>query len=199
MAEIFTEVRKAYRILFDYQTRILDLMDFIEKSYAISFSGGFSQFSSTVPKKGKLNLWAWDWLPMYYYEFFFEKKTVDGHLRLSVFLLNDSGFYDAEMDEKAPDKLNIDSYSKPESSSTKLILLAGNNFWWEDWDMVAEDLPKLGNSGKAPQGELVYKSYDLKDFGNEEDALVSLKDFSVFCKINHIPLEISERKISDRV
>ncbi|UBZ07254.1 hypothetical protein LDL76_00745 [Salegentibacter mishustinae] len=197
MAEIFNEVRKAYRILFDYQSRILDLMDFIEKTYAIPFSGGFSKFSATVPKKGKLNLWGWDWLPMYYYEFFFEKRTEDYHLRFSAFLLNDSGFYDAEKDKKGPEKLNIESFNKAEFSTTKLILLAGKNCWWEQWGKREEDLPGLGNSGKAEQGELVYKSYDLERFGTEDEALETLKDFSTFCKKNNIPLEISERKISE--
>ena len=200
MSKMLNEVRKAYRVLFDYQTRILHLMEFLEKSYDISFVEGNSHFSNTVSKKAKrLDLWAWDWLPMYYYEFFFQKKIGDDHLRLSAFLLNDSGLYEAEMSDSPSDKLNIDSYKKAEDSGTKLILISGINFWWEDWNHNTEELPKLGESGKAEDGNLVYKSYDLERFGTEEEALQTLKDFSAFCKKNNIPLEISERKINEKL
>ena len=200
MSKMLNEVRKAYRVLFDYQTRILHLMEFLEKSYDISFVEGNSHFSTAVSKKAKrLDLWAWDWLPMYYYEFFFHKKVEEDDLRFSAFLLNDSGFYDAELKKSDPDKLNIESFTRPEESSTKLILIAGINFWWDDWDHNTEELSKLGESGKAENGNLVYKSYDLEKFGTEEEALQTLKDFSALCKKNNIPLEISDRKINERL
>lgn len=67
------EVRKAYRILFDYQTRILDLVKYIGQKTQFSYSGGYSKFSNSGPNNGRgsLDLWAWDWLNFYFYEFNF--------------------------------------------------------------------------------------------------------------------------------
>ena len=58
------EVRKAYRILFDYQSRILDLISYIAGKTQFNYNGGYSKFSNSGPRdgKGKLNFWAWDWL-----------------------------------------------------------------------------------------------------------------------------------------
>lgn len=200
MKELLIEVKKAYRLLFDYQNRILDLMDFIGKTYEIDFSAGYSQYSRVVRKKGQLHNWAWDWLPMYYYEFFFEEeKAGAGHLRLSVFLLNDSGFYDSSKDNKSAHKLDISSYKPIEETKTQLIFLAGKDFWWDDWDKNTNSLPRLENEGKAENGDLVYKKYNLERFGNEDDTMKQLEDFSKFCTDNNIPLQISKRKLNLKI
>ncbi|MDC7218749.1 MAG: hypothetical protein PQJ59_02350 [Spirochaetales bacterium] len=58
------EVRKAYRIIYEYQKRVLDLVKYISKSLGYQYAGGWSKFSSPSPKNGKgsLDNWAWDWL-----------------------------------------------------------------------------------------------------------------------------------------
>ena len=70
------EARKAYRFLYDYQKRILDLVSYIGGKYGFRYRGGYSKFSNSSPRDGKGNLgnWAWDWLNLYFYEFNFEPK-----------------------------------------------------------------------------------------------------------------------------
>ena len=200
MKEGLIEVRKAYRLLYNYQNRILDLMDFIGKTYEITFGAGYSQYSRVVRKKGNLQNWAWDWLPMYYYEFFFEKKSSElGHIRFSVFLQNDSGYFDSRKDDKTADKLDVTTYQPVENAITQLIFVAGRNFWWDDWDKSTNSLPRLDDIGRAENGDLVYKKYNLENFSNEGETMKQLEDFSKFCINNNIPLQISNRKLNLKI
>lgn len=188
------EVRKAYRLLFDYQSRILDLMKFIGQTYAIPFVKGSPQFSG----RGSNNLgnWSWDWLYMYYYSFHFSNashKEVQ-ELHLSVFLLNDSGFFEAKLKDKSISKLNVSSFEKPEDSKTKLIFTAGrgNWTWWKNIDINGTVFP-LEEKGKSEDSNMVWKSYDLDLFFTEEEALMQLQDFSTYCINNNIAITIEDK------
>jgi hypothetical protein len=70
------DVRKAYRLLYLYQRRVMDLVQFIGDSLTFRYAGGWSWFSDNTPKggKGSLENWAWDWINMYFYEFNFSAK-----------------------------------------------------------------------------------------------------------------------------
>jgi hypothetical protein len=94
--DILLEIRKSYCLLFQYQARILDLIGFIGDSFECKYEGGYPRFSNSAPNKGKgrLDNWAWDWLNMYYYEFNFTRKSAK--ITFSVFLLNDTGFYETK-------------------------------------------------------------------------------------------------------
>ena len=65
------EVRKAYRLLFDYQDRIKNLVSFIGGHFDFNFVEGYPVFSANAKsgKSVKLEHWAWDWLSMYFYHF----------------------------------------------------------------------------------------------------------------------------------
>ncbi len=108
--ELLIEVRKSYRLLYQYQKRILDLVDYIGKKYGLNYNGGYPKFSGVTPRNGSgnLNLWAWDWLNMYYYEFHFShKKSGNDTLFFSVFLLNDNGFFKNNNEKKNKQNVNL--------------------------------------------------------------------------------------------
>ena len=103
------EVRKAYRLLFDYQRRILDLMKFVGETYDLPYKKGKPLFSSKAGNK--LTNWSWDWIYMYCYDFRFEGKEKDNPIQFSVILKNDSGYYDANLENKIS-ALHIEKFNQ---------------------------------------------------------------------------------------
>lgn len=189
------EARKAYRFLYDYQKRVLDLVSYIGGKYGFRYRGGYSKFSNSAPKDGKgyLGNWAWDWLNLYFYEFNFESKVLNHNtIHFAIFILNDSGYFDAR-NEKGANKLNTSSFKSVEDSESKLIFVAGKNMWsgWgNDWD-EPEFLAELyGNKKENENNLMVFKHYPLEDFENEEKAMSCIKDFEQYCTRNNIDFKI---------
>jgi hypothetical protein len=193
------EVRKAYRLLFDYQARVLDLISFISGSFGFDYNGGYPKFSNSGPNNGRgnLGLWAWDWLNMYYYEFNFQPKVVDkDKLYFSIFILNDTGFFQANKKSKIA-KTAVDAFDSPENSGTKLIFAVGKNTWngWgANWDNEEFILQNEGHKGLDDK-KMVFKSYPLSKFFNEDDTIIMLKDFENYCDKFNITFKYQEKKI----
>lgn len=181
------DVRKAYRLLYVYQRRVMDIMQFIADITSRRYEGGWSKFSNSSPKdsKGYLTQWSWDWLNMYCYEFFFGDKIInENSIGLSVWLVSDTGFYDVD----ANDKLNLDSFSNVESSSTKLVFVIGRNTWHSDFNdfevnMKSEATEYVRHDEK---GILLVKSFKLSTFLNADETRKRLQELVLFCQGNGI-------------
>ena len=193
------EVRKAYRLLYDYQKKVLDLIQFIGTEFGRSYNGGYSKYCNVTPRNGKgyLSNWAWDWLNMYYYEFNFHNEKEKDYF--SVLLISDTGFYEAKVEEgNFNNKLDISKYKNAENSSTKLSLVYGDKIWeckgflqnncWEDPEFILKNqgvYKKENNSGK-----MIFKSYNLEQFLDKESSIQILRDFSSFCFENGIDFKL---------
>ncbi|WP_299577479.1 hypothetical protein [uncultured Sunxiuqinia sp.] len=188
----FVDVRKAYRLLYHYQKRVLDLMQFISDSLPFSFEAGHSRFSSPTPKDKRVDLgrWAWDWLNLYLYEFHFGTTKIDGKkISFSIVLQSDTGFFDKEATAKT--KIDVSKFVKPEISKTCLIFVAGYNHWNEEIlacpnKYLSKDNTYVFNEvneaiGKEKAMLLCAKSYDLSLFVDEESTLAQIDDFNLFC------------------
>lgn len=194
--EIMTDVRKAYRLLFEYQTRLLALVKFIGGKYGFDYHGGYPRFSNNQPRQGSgsLDFWAWDWLNLYFHEFRF--TTNENHISFSVFALNDDGFYQSCQEAGcAQDKLNTQEFKLPEQSNSKLILVASYQSWIVqfpiaalNWNTVDFTLTDKGTQTND-KGVLFFKSYAIEHFFNQNDALIQLADFEKECQNHGIPLK----------
>lgn len=193
------EVRKAYRLLYDYQKKVLDLIQFIGSEFGRSYNGGYSKYCNVTPRNGKgsLNNWAWDWLNMYYYEFNFHIEKDRDYF--SVVLISDTGFYEAKNeDSNFNDKLEINKYKSAENSSTKLAFVYGDKIWecegflkngcWEDLQFLLKSEGVYNREDKT--GKMLFKSYNLEDFSSKENAINALRDFSIFCITNEIDFRL---------
>ena len=195
------DVRKAYRLLYEYQKRVLDTVNYISNNLGYTdYKGGVPQFTKPSPgyNKGTLSNWAWDWLNMYYYEFYFGGKSIAGKdVHLSIVLLSDTGFYDKNTDNNK--KTDLDCFNSVEQSQTKLILAIADHAW----SGTTAKLGKLLN--QYEKQELVYeyaiedqqkliiaKNYNLALFLNKETTNLQIKDFEFFCRNNN--LQITENK-----
>ncbi len=185
------DVRKSYRLLFLYQKRILNLIKFIGEYYDYRYNGGWSMFSNSSPKdsKGNLDDWSWDWINLYFYQFYFGKS--DKELEFAIFHQADTGYFDSHEEVYFNDerKLNIESFKECEDSDSYLIFVVGfrkwqiNTSWYKDEFLKRN---KIEGKYEDDEGVLIFKKYKIANFWNEEIALKQLTDFTVFCKKNEI-------------
>lgn len=185
---IFIDVRKAYRLIYVYQRMVLDIIKFIGDLTMRRYEGGWSKFSNSSPKdgKGSLDLWAWDWLNMYCYEFYLGEKHVgENCIGFSIWLVSDTGYYDTEN----IDKRDVHSFKEISRSETKLVFVVGKNTWHSNYEDT-EDMLR-GNSFDYVKHDdnnrtLIAKSYKLSQFSNADNTREIIKEFAAFCNANAI-------------
>lgn len=184
-SEILTDVRKAYRLLFLFQRRIQDLIQYIGTGYSFSFESGWSKFSQH-PKKGKgvrLNQWAWDWLPYYLYEFYMGHRTINGiQAHFAIVLQSDTGFFDLDN----IDRLDLDAFQSAEESETRLIFIAAKGKYEDPITQLLHDnLEKERTEWqrKTEKGTPAWLgiAYSLNDFLTIEATDQILNDFDQRC------------------
>lgn len=184
---VFFDIRKAYRLLYTYQSRVMEIMHFIGNMTSRRYEGGWSKFSNSSPKNGKgnLDLWAWDWLNMYCYEFYFGIKEInENSIKFSVWLVSDTGFYDIE----TADETDIESFSSVESSKTKLVFVIGKNTWHTNFkDFQSNMKNDATDYVRRNENEvLLAKSFNLSSFINSDQTRERIQEFVSFCNSNGI-------------
>lgn len=195
------EVRKAYRILFDYQTRILDLISYISSKTHFSYNGGYSKFSNSGPNngRGKLDLWAWDWLNFYFYEFNFGSlKNQNADYTFAIFHLADDGFFSSQNQHENRKKTEIDDFTDEHDSSSKLIFVLGKNTWndnWgKNWNSMEFTLKEFDvKIDENLEKGILFKSYNINKLDCEENVFQILLDFKNFCKSNNMSFNITDK------
>jgi hypothetical protein len=189
---VLVDVRKAYRLLYLYQKRVLDVIQYIGDSLDFRFGGGWNWFVYNMPvaSKAKLTNSSWEWLSMYFYEFnFSERKVNDSTIKFSVILESDSGYFDSMNSFE-----NIKSYSPVQQSVTKLIFMVGKNVWWdpdfkelfddENLDIYKSSKDELIRSNE--KGTIVVKCFPLSRFINAEETNKCIGEWVGFLNINGI-------------
>ena len=178
------DVRKAYRLLHNYQRLALDAARYLGTQLGFRYAGGWSRFSHYGPKDGRGNLddWAWDWLNMMWYEFYFELETPGKKpFYLSLWLVSDTGYFAS--DDPAAERTALNLFAPPDESSSKVVcLLYGDN---SDYDLIyeitaenKETLRRFLHEGEMPElftrGKCFAKCYDFSQLMDEKstDAVI---------------------------
>lgn len=136
IAKALLDVRKAYRLLHNYQRAALDAARYIGNRLGFPYEGGYPRFTSCSPGDGKgwLGLSAWDWLNLYFYEFHFMKEEGEGkHIHFSILLYSDTGYYLGE--SIAPDREDPGTYPSAEQSETKVGFI-----FYREWPAAYDSL-----------------------------------------------------------
>lgn len=188
------DVRKAYRLLYHYQRRVIDLAYFIGNSLKLKPVSGnpwFSEatFNRTSARQGR---WAWDWLGMYYYNFYFENVLNDDRkVQFGVIIQSDTGYFDSEKSKK----LNLNDFNSPEQAETRIILAASQGNWdskairetkFFKTDIV-EYLPLCDNNDWS-EAKIFAKAYPLSEFIDEQSSLEIINGFKEVCAQHNIVL-----------
>lgn len=185
LKDVFLNVRKSYRLLFEYQSRILNLAKYIGDYFSYSYNGGWPLYSAACPKagKGSLDNWAWDWLNMYAYAFHFgEKQIKEQRVYFEIRIYSDTGFYDSQIKEQ----LKTETFLDETSSKTKIVLIASNLEW--DPNKLLENFNSETDEYKMKNEDIniCAKSYDLENFLDEEATNIILVNFTDYCSVNGI-------------
>lgn len=99
LLEALTDVRKAYRLVYAYQRRLFDLMNYLDKELIRSHIA-FEEWDSAkyrFPSKARSSpvyrdCWAWDLIPGYWPRFSFQSQGRSPHVYIDIEVPVDSGF-----------------------------------------------------------------------------------------------------------
>jgi hypothetical protein len=133
------DVRKAYRLLHDYQRMALDAAQYIGTQLGLTYMGGYPYFSNCAPRKGqgKLECWAWDWLNLMFYDFHFQREVAKGQwLNLSIWLFSDTGYFIS--DNQARDQTDVNTFVPAEKAETKVGFLLYQH-WKPEYDQLRDN------------------------------------------------------------
>ena len=157
------DVRRAHRILYAYQRRMLDLVHFIQSKLDMREFRGFKHFSNPIHGRRKghsrlkiwHNMWAWDYLYSYLFEYYLGKKETGDKrhdYKLSLIQYSDTGYFDKEEEEEEeatraetkktfkPEedpRLELEKFKPEEESGSKLLFFLeynpkGSEWAWKD-------------------------------------------------------------------
>lgn len=182
LSQAIANVRKAYRLLHDYQKRILDTVNFIGSNLNFEFQSGWAWFSKDQGNKNNksLNRSGWDWLNMYEYEFFFGDQNVNGiEFRFSILHQADTGYYDG-LNSKKDSPLK---FPEANESISRLIFMVGRNNYWDPRNVLSEKLRGKNLDEFSDENQNLFgKAYEMKCFINEDSTRKTIANFVQFCK-----------------
>lgn len=202
LKDAFCEVRKAHRLLYEYQRRMQDLTWFIKNKLGFPQYEGYKKYSNTISSHNKItyDMWSWDWIYTYVFEYYLGwQENIDKHntWRLSVIQISDTGYYKNK--EKGSSATNLSSYASPEESESRLLFylsVAPNSAEEYDVDVDGvietcaesaefdkEDFKIIKNPQKQGYVQIAY-SVPLSRFVDETKTIQILRDFVKLCNDN---------------
>lgn len=100
--DVFLNVRKAYRLLHDYQQMVIDAVRYISRELDINEWEAYPHLDAASSKGyWKLNDSSWAWLPMMNADFHFVNQLSEtDFMTLSILVLSDTGFIEGDDGEK---------------------------------------------------------------------------------------------------
>lgn len=199
MEEALCNVRKAYRLVYEYQSRIMDLMVCIQHHMGFPYVQGKKLFSDPIsPHRNTYfdlftGMWAWDFMYGYMTEYYFGEINAEdgGTYALSVIHYSDTGFFDSKSEEKS----KTESFISEERSSSKLLFYfeylpqKAKEWIWnvselaEEKSFATSKHKKTCLEVKPGQKQILY-SFDICDFIDEKSTLQALNKFISYCKQN---------------
>src|SRR5574344_608918 len=160
--KIMQDVRKAHRLVFEYQKRMIQLV-FLFKD-KLSFAGrmeGKKHFSDAIGpirnSYGNLsifpNMWAWDFIYSYEMEYYFgERSCKDNNgnkvnCAISALQITDSGWFDSDAAQQCR---TSEFYDADKSKSYLVIIFESSNDDgnWSKWEFNREFVKSVGISKK---------------------------------------------------
>lgn len=203
LSNALLDVRRAHRILYAYQRRMLDLVHFIQSKLDMPKFRGFKHFSNPIYGRSKghsrlniwHNMWAWDYLYSYLFEYYLGEKEAGDKLhnyKLSLIQYSDTGYFDQDGQKRG----RISEFGSEEESSSKLLFFleykSKDSEWeWKDGSYMERIVlnKEIGSKkhtkqvrGTSKEGKQILCSFPLERFINMEATLEVLREFCDYCK-----------------
>lgn len=202
-----TNIRSAYRLLFEHQKRVLNTIGFIKDQFGMKADGGNKFFSDTIAgKRGdypevrtRSGMWAWDFLYSYCFEFYFGSKSISideiGYsYDLSIIQVSDTGFWESENDHKT--ELETQTFSDVKDSSSCFVFvfeskLENRDPYWTNKEKLGRELyvfleSKQNNKvldttdGQNVNSKFIMVRFDMSEFLDQNTTNHVIKQFNDF-------------------
>lgn len=208
---IFVDVRNAFRLLHNYQERVLQIVSYIREQTPFNDMWGKKDwFSAEIGKRrnspdsdyAKLSvfkdMWGWDFLYGYFFEYYFGFEVISKKkVEMSIFQVSDDGFFISTQEKKLMNKTSC--FDPSELSHSYLILNASiytteyTELWLTDpsypddeyVDFLSRFLssPLDINISRNDKGEVaLIKKYDMQRFTSQLEADAVIRDFGRIVK-----------------
>lgn len=193
ISQAMTDVRKSYRLLYEYQQRVLALVSFMANNLDYKWIRTNTRFCNPRKNYTKIkpdnSIWSWDFLLMYNLIFYFEPKESNRarDTILKIVLISDTGFYDSENKIQQTD---VDHFSSPEKSKTQLHLIvkSNKNQKWTPYRESQFTSNSISNTfikkDDSLNLDLVGMKFDLDALSNETAVRNALDSFVALCDAN---------------
>lgn len=203
LSKALLDVRRAHRILYAYQRRMLDLVHFIQSKLDMREFRGIKHFSKPIYGRSKghsrLNIWhtmwAWDYLYSYLFEYYLGEKEAGDKLhnyKLSLIQYSDTGYFDQDGQKRG----RISEFGSEEESSSKLLFFLeykpkDSEWEWKDGSYMEGIVldKKVGSKKHTKEvrytstgGKQILYSVPLERFINMEATLEVLSEFRSYCQ-----------------
>lgn len=205
LKEALVEVRKAHRLVYSFQERMLSLVYYIGNKLDLGRPTGIKRFSNPIGGyRGRAGLkidngmWAWDFVYSYVFEYYFDEAELpDGaKYMLSIVQFADTGYFDSN----AKDCLDITHFANPDSSMSKLLFILEKHPKGKSTDYM--DLGEyIHNKEYASKqhtrtdltlgkNRLLLYSIPLERFADEKTTLNALQEYLAFLKSKDLEIEL---------
>lgn len=204
----FKDVRNAFRLLKEFQEKILNIVYYIREQtpytemwgskiwYSDEIGKGRSPESDYAHLKVYKDMWGWDFLYGYIFEYWFGYTTIGKkNIDMSIFQLSDDGWFISNQPRK--DMEDISTFAPSVESHSYIILNVSvtsntNNEMWLDevsnedrtFDSQKEFLTNFLSSSETTKivkgkGDSVniLKKYEMQRFFDQSGADAVIKDF----------------------
>lgn len=186
MKLVLQDVRKAYRLIADYQQRIVELLDFIKTELGAEHYYHYqphSYSSQSIYKIYNDENVGWNFLPMTKMCLLWHKTKSGTYDWQNNIQQNDLGFaVEIRSDEKPNDEASVeDSHSELQIFVYRCIKYTRRNNWYVDvWDKFT--YPDFGEVVEVKNGDgIEYQIYgeklDLSELDSQEKVLEKLNTF----------------------
>lgn len=201
--ELYQNVRKAYRLAYEVQDSIIEIVEYIRARIRYTACAGSQLFSEPIEKyksavdgyadqKFGDSRWSWDYFPTYMYMYYFAGiPTANQHSCFSIIQVMDDGFTGVTQKNTAP---STENFKKPVDSESYLLFAFSI---WKDQDYIWFNRDEKRNEINDEKPEVIRISEAIKDNGYEP--YVASNDDSTFV-VTRINLEsIGSKQEADRV
>ncbi|MCQ2273556.1 MAG: hypothetical protein MJZ86_02045 [Bacteroidales bacterium] len=204
---VFEDVRRAFRLLSRYQSRVLDIVDYIREQAGFSniygkkdwYSYEIGQNRQTEDNYAHLSvfkdMWGLDFLYNHFFEFYFgdTPKNIGKQYeaQMSVFQVSDDGYFASSKEKKS--MTDVDSFANPEESHSYLVFYVSlyrnqkESLWlkgtyeeeWKDFLTSFLESTELESIEKIGKGGFnILKKYPMQQFANQTSTDAVIRDFA---------------------
>lgn len=200
----FVDIRNSFRLLARYQSRVLDIVNYIREQTPFIDMWGLRHFCNVISTRKNCpgdnyatlriysDMWAWDFMYNYIFEYYFgqvkiQRKVID----MSVIQVSDDGFYKS-MSSK-PSQTDISTFLPAEEANSYLILTAGWKAWMrdeheDDYDAFLHKFLSESKDSCIYIDDKGYwaitKRYPMQRFSSQKEADKVLADFGKIVRDN---------------